>query len=301
MNRQSSIYSLKNASILLLSFLLLIVACSKGDSDDTDTPQAVLVSNLSYSPAVLELKAGVAGSSVKPTKSGTTPVTYSVTSNPASGAITIDGEGVIKASASLGIGEYKVTVNAVNSAGTATFTNAYTIKVTANTTAPSGLSYSPNTLSLTFGTAGSSATPTITSASAVTYTGTISPATGSIVVAGTGVIAASTTLPVGTYKVSITATNSVGSTTFTDAYTITVNAASSTTTFNNNVKAILQTNCSSCHNFGEYSAAKNNISNILNRISRAQGAAGMMPNNGTRLPQASIDLIQKWKDDGLLE
>jgi hypothetical protein len=40
---------------------------------------------------------------------------------------------------------------------------------------------------------------------------------------------------------------------------------------------------------------------LIDRISRAQGASGMMPYQGTRMPQSSIDLIIDWNTDGLLE
>ena len=40
---------------------------------------------------------------------------------------------------------------------------------------------------------------------------------------------------------------------------------------------------------------------LLDRISRPEGASGLMPNGGPRLPQATIDLIVQWDADGLLE
>jgi hypothetical protein len=40
---------------------------------------------------------------------------------------------------------------------------------------------------------------------------------------------------------------------------------------------------------------------LVDRISRAQGAPGIMPKSGTRLPQATIDKIIKWKTDGFQE
>jgi len=308
MNLQSLIYPFQKKNLFFLSFLLLILSCSKSGNDDS-APAATLVSGLTYSPAVLELKSGVAGSSAKPTKSGSTPVTYSVSTSPSSnGAITIDGDGVIKASSSLAIGNYVVSVSATNTAGTANFPNVYTVKVTSDTSTPTNLAYSPSSLSLTFGTAGSSATPTITSSSAVTYSGSISPSTSAIIVAPTGVIAASASLAIGTYQVSITATNANGSKTFTNIYTITVSAANPPTTYNATVKALIQNNCGSCHgsggpqtNYTNYNNAKNNIDEILRRINLAQGAPGMMPNGGTKLSQTTINQIQKWKDDGLTE
>lgn len=311
MNHPSLIEPSNKLMFLLFSALLLVFACSKSGNEDAGTPQpeATLVSGLTYSLAVLDLKQGESGNSVKPTKSGTAPVTYTITTNPSSGgAISIDADGAIKASGSLAIGQYKVTVIASNAAGAATFSNAYTINVTANTSVPARLVYSPGTLTLTFGTAGSSVAPTIISGSAVTYTGTVSPGTTGIVISGNGVIASSTSLPVGTYQVSITATNSVGSATFKNAYTVTVNAASAASTFNTSFKALIQNNCGSCHgsggpqtNYTVYSTAKNNIDEILRRIKLEQGAPGMMPRGGTRLSQTTIDQFQKWKDDGLLE
>ncbi len=40
---------------------------------------------------------------------------------------------------------------------------------------------------------------------------------------------------------------------------------------------------------------------LLDRISRPDGAPGLMPLGGPRLPQTTIDLIMQWNDDGLLE
>jgi len=40
---------------------------------------------------------------------------------------------------------------------------------------------------------------------------------------------------------------------------------------------------------------------LLDRISRPDGAPGLMPNGGPRLPQATIDQIVQWEADGLLE
>ncbi|NND63260.1 MAG: cytochrome c [Flavobacteriaceae bacterium] len=40
---------------------------------------------------------------------------------------------------------------------------------------------------------------------------------------------------------------------------------------------------------------------LIDRISRNEGAPGLMPLGGPRLPQATIDLIVQWNEDGLLE
>jgi len=81
-------------------------------------------------------------------------------------------------------------------------------------------------------------------------------------------------------------------------------------TYNGQVKFIIETNCAGCH--GEtnpqgnlslitYNQTKNNINNILDRIQRPQGATGMMPSGLARLPESTISMIEKWKDDGLIE
>jgi len=82
-------------------------------------------------------------------------------------------------------------------------------------------------------------------------------------------------------------------------------------TYTDDVKMIIDTNCLFCHSdppvngapislvtFQDVSSSANAI---LNRISRQAGEAGAMPAGGPRFPQASIDLIEQWITDGLLE
>ena len=83
--------------------------------------------------------------------------------------------------------------------------------------------------------------------------------------------------------------------------------------YTSDVRPIIQANCIPCHTdppvngapmrLTTYDDVKYAINNrgLLDRISRPQGAPGMMPNGGTRLPQSSIDLITKWKTDGFVE
>ena len=80
-----------------------------------------------------------------------------------------------------------------------------------------------------------------------------------------------------------------------------------------NIKPIIDNNCVACHgttpsagaqtSLVTYIQVKNSVLNngLIDRVSRAQGASGMMPYQGTRLPQSSIDLIIDWNTDGLLE
>lgn len=77
------------------------------------------------------------------------------------------------------------------------------------------------------------------------------------------------------------------------------------------IKPIIDNNCVMCHSDPPINNAPMRLTTyefvadaittrpLLDRISRPQGAPGMMPNNGIRLPQASIDLIARWKNEGL--
>lgn len=79
------------------------------------------------------------------------------------------------------------------------------------------------------------------------------------------------------------------------------------------VSFIFQQNCIACHSSPPQNGAPMSLTSytdvqsavlnrgLLDRISRDQGAAGMMPNGGQRLPQQNIDLVFQWNEDGLLE
>lgn len=83
--------------------------------------------------------------------------------------------------------------------------------------------------------------------------------------------------------------------------------------YSKDVKPITDGNCIPCHNNPPLNGAPMSLltklqvqdaivnRGLLDRISRDQGAPGMMPNGGTRLPQNSIDIIKKWQTDGFLE
>lgn len=80
-------------------------------------------------------------------------------------------------------------------------------------------------------------------------------------------------------------------------------------TYNKDVKMIIQNNCVVCHSstgsvpyfpLTDYTAAKNAIDHVLDRIQRASGDPQKMPQGGTLSPD-QINIIKKWKTDGLLE
>lgn len=76
-------------------------------------------------------------------------------------------------------------------------------------------------------------------------------------------------------------------------------------TYNKDVKPIIESNCISCHSPGpqaltNYTQVKSNVNNIIDRISRANGDPQKMPQGGSLSP-AQINIITKWKADGLPE
>lgn len=84
-------------------------------------------------------------------------------------------------------------------------------------------------------------------------------------------------------------------------------------TYTNTIKSIIDNNCIPCHatvpvngapmSLTTYADVRDAVLNrgLLNRISRDQGAPGMMPNGGTRLPQAKIDQVFEWAENGFQE
>ncbi len=87
---------------------------------------------------------------------------------------------------------------------------------------------------------------------------------------------------------------------------------SSVVTFQD-VAFVFENVCTACHSnppqngapmpLTNYEEIKNAVETrgLLDRISREEGAPGLMPLGGPRLPQQQIDLIMQWNEDGLLE
>ena len=79
------------------------------------------------------------------------------------------------------------------------------------------------------------------------------------------------------------------------------------------VKPIIDNNCLNCHSnptqngapmsLVTYEEVKNSVlnSNLIDRISRNDGADGLMPQGGPRLSQDLIDIVIQWELDALLE
>ncbi len=87
--------------------------------------------------------------------------------------------------------------------------------------------------------------------------------------------------------------------------------SSENVTYTNTIKSIIDNNCLSCHSdpttsgapmpLNTYERVKEYVANdkIIDRISRSEGQSGLMPLGGPKLPQPVIDLIIKWKAQGL--
>lgn len=85
------------------------------------------------------------------------------------------------------------------------------------------------------------------------------------------------------------------------------------TRYTTDVKPIIDSKCIVCHSdtptngapmpLTTLAAVKEAIENrnLIGKISRPDGALGLMPYGGPRLPQTSIDIIVDWKASGFLE
>lgn len=81
-------------------------------------------------------------------------------------------------------------------------------------------------------------------------------------------------------------------------------------TYVNDIAPIMSAACVSCHGSPptngapfaliNFSQVSQRVNGIFNRMNLSSGSPGAMPPSG-RLPQSTIDLIQQWIDDGLLE
>ncbi|MBT8263614.1 MAG: hypothetical protein KJO05_12375 [Bacteroidia bacterium] len=79
------------------------------------------------------------------------------------------------------------------------------------------------------------------------------------------------------------------------------------------VRFVFDNMCQQCHSNPPQNGAPmplvtyNNVKSavetrgLLDRVSRQEGEQGLMPLGGPRLPQATIDLLFQWNEDGLLE
>ena len=76
-----------------------------------------------------------------------------------------------------------------------------------------------------------------------------------------------------------------------------------------NIQPIISTSCAPCHippqgnkkPYNTYAAAKEDIDEMIARISKNPGERGFMPMRHPKLSADTIHTFVKWKEDGLLE
>ena len=81
------------------------------------------------------------------------------------------------------------------------------------------------------------------------------------------------------------------------------------TTYTAHVQPIIASSCSPCHippggnkeALNTYATAKNEIDEIIERISLNPCEKGFMPMRHPKLPDSTIQVFVKWKNDGLIE
>ena len=84
-------------------------------------------------------------------------------------------------------------------------------------------------------------------------------------------------------------------------------------TYTEHIKPIFDSNCVACHSnpaingagvpLTTLSQVQSSIenTNLIDRINKLSGEGGFMPLGGSRMPQASIDLIIQWQTEGFEE
>ncbi|MFZ9981434.1 MAG: c-type cytochrome [Cyclobacteriaceae bacterium] len=281
---------------LLLVFPVLFLSCST----ETEDP-AIAPSGLSYSPAQISLLSSEEATTPKPVIEGTQPISFSLSGNTIS-QFSINAEGIVTVAAGATPGTYRPTITASNKAGSRAFDNLLTISISQALLLPTAFSYSPAISEVSQGSAFSTTAPQTNSSGPVSFTISVSPSAGNnITINSEGVIQAGSGLAPGTYVVSVSISNANGSVTFNSALTIVIKSApASQVSFTADIKPILTGNCTGCHsNYNDYTSTKNDVEEILNRIQRQPGSTGFMPQGGQALSAAQIELIKKWKEEGL--
>lgn len=282
---------------LWLSIVFTFWACQEAGQEPAVPP-----SGLSYAQSEVSTDAGQTLTIAAPQIEGTQPMTFSLAGNTVN-SITIANDGSINVSAETVAGLYKPDVIVTNSAGTKTFPTALTIRVNAPSTLPTSLNYSPASGQTTLGTAFTSPVPQTNGSGSITYSITSTPSSnGQLTIGQDGVIQATNSLAAGIYNITVQVSSSAGNVSFTSAFVLEVKAPGTTVFFQKDIRPILQQYCTGCHsNYSDYASVKKDVDMILNRIQRVPGEMGFMPQGGQALTQAEINLIKKWKDEGMAD
>lgn len=80
-------------------------------------------------------------------------------------------------------------------------------------------------------------------------------------------------------------------------------------TYDANVHPIVMSTCSPCHispsgkqkTLNNYMASKTQIDEVLTRIQKKPTEKGFMPFKHPKLPDSTVQVFIRWKNDGLLE
>ena len=196
-----------------------ITATNTGGSDTATvsiTVNAVIPSSLDYDPSSFTLTNGTAMTSVTPTVSGGTVVTWSISPTLPGGLSFDTSDGTISGTPTELSTSTTYTITATNTGGSDTAT----VSITVNAIIPSSLDYDPDSFTLTNGTAMTSVTPTVSGGDVVTWS--ISPSLpGGLTFSTTdGTISGTPTELSTATTYTITATNTGGSDTTTVSITV---------------------------------------------------------------------------------
>ena len=174
-------------------------------------------SSISYSPSSFTLTKGVSLNTVTPTSSGGTVVSWSISPTLPSGLNFDTSTGAISGNPSIVSPQTSYTVTATNAGGAGTAT----ITIQINDIAPSGITYSPNTVTLTKDSAMSPLIPTSSGGTVVSWSISPSLPTGLVIDSSTGEISGTPTVVSSTTTYTVTGNNTGGSTTASVIITVT--------------------------------------------------------------------------------
>ena len=197
-----------------------ITASNTGGSttdDVTIVVNDIAPSSLAYSPNSFALTKGTAMTTVTPSSSGGTVISYSVSPSLPNGLSLDTSTGAISGTPTAITSSATYTITATNTGGSTTAD----VTIVVNDVAPSAMTYSPNSFTLTKGTAMTTVTPTISGGPVTSWSVSPSLPAGLSLDSSTGAISGTPTAVTSSATYTVTATNTGGSTT--DDVTIVVN------------------------------------------------------------------------------
>ena len=189
-----------------------VTASNTGGSTTADITievNDIAPSSVSYSPSTLTLTKGTAMTTVTPTSSGGSVITWTVAPSLPTGLAIDASTGAISGTPTVVIAATTYTITATNTGGSTTAT----VSITVNDIAPSSLTYTPSTLTLTKDTAMTTVTPTSSGGSVITWTVAPSLPAGLSIDSATGAISGTPTAITTSATYTITGTNTGGSAT----------------------------------------------------------------------------------------